>query len=55
MCMPASTAHRLAKALEATLASGALNDADRKLVDETLRKAAKAGNVAAKAWLKGHT
>lgn len=52
MCMPASTAHRLAKALEAALASGGLNDADRKLVDETLRKAAKAGNVAAKAWLK---
>lgn len=52
MCMPASTAHRLAKALEAALASGALSDADRKLIDVTLRKAAKAGNVAAKAWLK---
>ncbi len=52
MCLPASTAHRLAKALEAALASGALSDTDRELVDETLRKAAKAGNVAATAWLK---
>jgi hypothetical protein len=53
MCMPASTAHRLAKALEAALSSGALSEADRTLVDLTLRKTAKAGNVAAKAWLKG--
>lgn len=51
MCLPASTAHRLAKALEAALASGVLSDTDQKLVDETLRKAAKAGNVAATAWL----
>jgi len=51
MCLPASTAHRLAKALEAALASGALSDTDQKLVDETLRKAAKAGNLAATAWL----
>jgi|GEM_PF-2810416 len=52
MFMPASTAHRLAKALEAALASGMLSDADHKFVEETLRKAAKAGNRAAKAWLK---
>ena len=54
MCMPASSAHRLAKGLAAALDSGTLSPTDQKLVTDTLRKAAKAGNVAAKAWLKDH-
>lgn len=52
MCMPAITAHRLAKALIAALGSNALDEETRKLVNKTLHQAAKKGNVAAKAYLQ---